>query len=341
MVDLSPPRHGGDLAAAIARFGGRADDWIDCSTGIAPEPYPLPAIPATVWQRLPDSDADLLRAAGNYYDCDQLLALPGSQAAIGGLPRLRARSRVGIVGPTYAEHGWQWRQHGHDVRELALQQVDAALAQLDVLIVVNPDNPTGRQLPAAQLLEWCRQLAPRGGWLIVDEAFADATPQHSLLPQIGQAGLMVLRSVGKFFGLAGMRLGFIATGPAVRETMQKQLGPWPVSGLAQWAGTLALADHAWQQQQRQRLSDASRWLQATLTEAGLPPAGTLPLLHWCPAPQALHWHTALARQRIWCRYFDQLQALRFGPVAAMQQTEFRRRLLAAADLMTTEHRISQ
>lgn len=335
MAELMPPQHGGNLAAAIDRFGGEPDDWIDCSTGIAPDHYPLPPVPASVWQRLPDAAAELLRAARDYYGCDQLLALPGSQAAIGGLPRLRPRSRVGIVGPTYAEHGWQWQLHGHQVDLLTPDEIDAALARLDVLVVVNPDNPTARQLPATQLLQWRQYLAARGGWLIVDEAFADCLPQQSLLPHVGQPGLTVLRSLGKFFGLAGVRLGFIAAEPAVLAALRMQLGPWPVSSVAQWAGQLALADRAWQQQQLQRLDCASQWLQQALTGAGIPPAATQPLLHWCPTPLAHDWQQALARQHIWSRCFDTPQALRFGPVAAARQTEFQRRLQLAAAQMTT------
>lgn len=329
MAVLSPPRHGGDLQRAMASYGGLASDWLDCSSGISPYPYPLPPVPREVWQRLPEHDETLLAAAHAYYGTRQLLALPGSQAAIALLPQLRGPSRVGVVTPAYAEHAWQWRQAGHQVIELAAETVDDQLPTLDVLVLVNPNNPTALQLPAQQLLAWQATLAGRGGWLVVDEAFADLDDGHSLLPHVGLPGLVVLRSVGKFFGLAGIRLGFAASEPRLLSALRARLGPWAVSAPAQWAGSLALQDQAWQAGQRQRLQDDSRWLADALTDAGLPPARQLPLLHWCPTPQAAAWQAALAREWLWCRRFTEPAGLRFGLVAQHQRTQFLRRLSAA------------
>lgn len=329
MPQLTPPRHGGDLQRAVTEFGGTPNDWIDCSTGIAPEGYPLPDVPASVWQRLPEPDPALLAAAAQYYGTPQLLATPGSQAAIALLPTLRRPGRVGVVGTSYAEHAWQWRRHGHSVVELAPEDIDAAIERLQVLVLVNPNNPTGHRWPAPQLLDWRARLAARGGWLVVDEAFADCDPTHSLMPYAEHPGLIVLRSLGKFFGLAGVRLGFVAAEPATRDALQEALGPWAVSGPAQWAGRLALADTAWQAAQRERLAADSLWLAATLSNAGLAVAAALPLLHWAPTPQAAAWQQALARQQVWCRRFDAPSALRFGPVPAWRRDEFARRLDAA------------
>ncbi|MGL4605777.1 MAG: threonine-phosphate decarboxylase CobD [Iodobacter sp.] len=323
---ISQPQHGGDLQRAMARYGG--GDWIDCSSGIAPWAYPLPAVPEAVWQRLPDQDDALLQAAQTYYGCDLLLPVAGSQAAIALLPKLRPSSRVGIVSPAYAEHHWQWQQAGHQVSTIASDQVDAALAHFDVLVVVNPNNPSAEHLSAATLLGWHQQLAARGGWLIVDEAFADCATGQSLLPQAGQTGLIILRSLGKFFGLAGVRLGFVAAEASMLAQMAEALGPWPVSGPAQWAGIIALNDTPWQTAQQQRLLDNQEWMQQLLSGAGLAPAGSLPLLHWCPTPHAAAIHKALARQKIWCRLFDTATpGLRFGPVAESQQALFKTRLM--------------
>ncbi|WP_331984037.1 threonine-phosphate decarboxylase CobD [Chitinimonas sp.] len=332
---MNPPQHGGDLQRAMASYGGMASDWLDCSSGISPYPYPLPPVPREVWQRLPGQDETLLAAARAYYGTRQLLALPGSQAAIALLPQLRARSRVGVITPAYAEHAWQWRQAGHSVIELTADDVEAQLPGLDVLVLVNPNNPTALQHPAARLLAWQATLAERGGWLLVDEAFADLDGTHSLLPHIGLPGLVVLRSVGKFFGLAGIRLGFAAAEPTLLAALQTRLGPWTVSAPAQWAGSLALQDLAWQTTQRQRLQEDSRWLSATLTEAGLAPAGQLPLLYWCPTPHAAAWQAALAREWLWCRRFSEPAGLRFGLVAQHQRTLFLRRLSAARMVLSS------
>ncbi|GAB3262600.1 threonine-phosphate decarboxylase [Chitinimonas naiadis] len=337
MAGLSP-QHGGDLQRAIAAYGGTAEDWLDCSSGIAPYAYPLPAVPTAIWQRLPEQDATLLSAAAGYYGTDQLLALPGSQAAISLLPQLRRPGgRVAVIAPAYAEHAWQWQQHGHAVLQLAPEAVDAQLPMLDVLVVVNPNNPSARQLPAQQLLAWREQLATRGGWLIVDEAFADIAPAQSLLPHIGLPGLIILRSVGKFFGLAGIRLGFAAAETAVLRALQLRLGPWAVSAPAQWAGALALADSAWQQQQQARLQADSHWLLQILAEAGLPSDAHIPLLHWCPTGLASEWQAALARQRIWSRRFDGLAGLRLGLPDRQRHPLFKQRLLAASAAMRKAH----
>lgn len=343
MADLNPPPpHGGDLQRAIAQYGGTAADWLDCSSGIAPTPYPLPPVPAAVWQRLPDGDAALLAAARAYYGNDTLLAVPGSQAAIALLPQLRAPGRVAVLAPSYAEHAWQWREHGHAVQALDAAALDAQLEQFEVLVLVNPNNPTGARFSAAQLLDWHARLARRGGWLLVDEAFADAEPEHSVMAAAGQPGLIVLRSLGKFFGLAGLRLGFVAAEAGLLAALQRRLGPWAVSAPAQWAGSLALADQAWQQAQRQSLHAASADLARRLRAAGLAPAASLALLHWCPTEAAPAWQAALAAQRLWCRRFDAPAGLRFGLPPPQRYDEFSRRLaLAGAALQAKENHESR
>jgi cobalamin biosynthesis protein CobC len=328
---VNQPQHGGDLQRAVSLYGGEITDWIDCSSGIAPWAYPLPAVPDHIWQRLPDQDQALLLAAQNYYGCEQLLALAGSQVGIALLPKLRPACRVAIISPSYAEHHWQWQQAGHEVSAISHAQVDECLenSSIDVLIVVNPNNPSGQQISAATLLDWHNRLAARGGCLIVDEAFADCAPAESLLPHAGKTGLIILRSIGKFFGLAGIRLGFIASEKQLLEEIKQTLGPWHISGPAQWAGQIALSDTAWQAAQQQRLLANQAWMIATLSEAGLAPSGSLPLLHWCPRPDAKALHRQLAKQKIWCRLFDHHQGLRFGPVAEHQQALFKTRLMAA------------
>ncbi len=321
---LQAPQHGGDLARAIQQFGGPADTWIDCSTGIAPQSYPLGDVPMSVWQSLPDRQDELLRTASLYYGCSasHLLALAGSQAAIQALPALRTRSRVGILAPSYAEHAWCWQQHGHVVIGLEADQIEAHLHHLDVLIVVNPNNPTGKQYPAAQLKQWHKQLQRHDGWLIVDEAFADLDPQHSLMPDVGMGGLIVLRSVGKFFGLAGLRLGFAGLEGRLKHQLQRRLGLWSVSGIAEWVGPQIFVDQVWQDQQRERIQMAHQWMSTTLKQVGLSNRSPHPMLHWCPHPRAFALQRALAEQHIWCRLLEYPSALRFGLIQPQQQAKF-------------------
>lgn len=320
------PQHGGDLDRAIELWGGSRGDWIDCSASIAPRPYLLPPVPEKIWRELPHDDARLLAAARRYYGCKHLIATPGSQAAIQILPVLREPSRVAVVSPTYAEHTWRWQQAGHSVSEIHPDEVARRLDEFDVLIVVNPNNPTGRIWPRSTLRQWHDELARRGGWLIVDEAFADAAPAESLIEEAGCSGLIILRSLGKFFGLAGLRLGFMAAELSLLYRMSSLLGPWSISAPAQWAGTLALTDHEWQTKQAALLVENAHWLAQTLAHFGLPAASSLPLLCWCPTPRAAEWQARLAEQHIWCRRFA--DGLRFGPVGAVN--EFMRRIEIAA-----------
>jgi len=165
--------HGGKLLSAAARYGIEQDHWLDLSTGINPAGWPVPAIPDAVWQRLPETEDGLLEAAAAYYGCSDILPVAGSQAAIQALPRLRAACRVGVPHPAYAEHAHAWRAAGHAVVEWdAGHNIDA----LDVLVLVHPNNPGGQTYTRAELLDWHARLAARGGWLVVDEAFIDATP---------------------------------------------------------------------------------------------------------------------------------------------------------------------
>ena len=310
------PEHGGNLLEAARRYAIPAVDWLDLSTGINPHAYPVPSVAAEHWQRLPQADDGLLGAARDYYGTAQLIACAGSQQAIQLLPTLRQPSRVGVISPGYNEHAHRWQRAGHQVIALAPEQLDTQLDHLDVLVVINPNNPTGHRFAPAQLLAWHRQLQPRGGWLVVVEAFIDATPEQSLATQSGRPGLIVLRSIGKFFGLPGLRGGFVLGEADLLARLAEAIGPWAVSGPAREVSRLALQDRAWQQQMRRWLPGASERLAGLLTASGLAPAGRTALFAWSPHPQAAELQDRLARQGIWTRYFaavrGELPSLRFG-----------------------------
>ncbi|QOY95167.1 threonine-phosphate decarboxylase [Massilia sp. UMI-21] len=292
--------HGGKLREA-ARLYGR-DDWLDLSTGINPLGYPAPALPADAWHRLPEPDPALVAAACACYGAPDLLPVAGTQAAIQALPRLRAPSRVTVSAPSYAEHAHAWGKHGHRLRLAAHAGLEAAIDSSDVVVVVNPNNPTGAAIAPGRLLDWAVRLAPRGGWLVVDEAFGDTDPALSVAAHTAQPGLIVLRSVGKFFGLAGLRLGFVGAEAATLQALADLLGPWAVSGPAQTVALQALRDTAWQRASFARLQLAGRRMRSLLEAHGIRATGT-PLFHWWPEAQPEAFHTHLARQGIWCRLF--------------------------------------
>lgn len=304
--------HGGQIRQAALRYGILPEDWLDLSTGINPLGWPLPAIPPECWRRLPEPDDGLELAARGYYGCASLLAVAGSQAAIRALPDLRSPCRVGVLAPTYAEHALAWTRGGHHVESLASAEIEDRLDRLDVLVLVNPNNPTGTRFAPEMLLAWHRRLAARGGWLIVDEAFMDATPEDSLAPHAGAEGLVVLRSLGKLFGLAGARVGFVLAWPELLVRLNETLGPWPVAHPARHVARLALADETWQVDERLRLTRESTRLNELLGRHGLPPAGGTALFQWVKCERALAVRDGLAQKGILVRCFDSSLGLRFG-----------------------------
>jgi len=304
--------HGGALRAAAVRYHIPLSDWLDVSTGINPRSWPVPPIPATVWQRLPEAEDGLEKAAAAYYGTSHLLPVAGSQAAIQALPLLREPGPVGVLHPGYAEHTHAWQRAGHEVEALATEALNEAVDRLDTLVLIHPNNPTGQRFEPATLLDWRARLAARGGWLVLDEAFMDATPEDSLAGQIGLPGLIVLRSLGKFFGLAGARVGFTLAEPVVLGRLREALGPWTVSGPARWVAAQALQDRAWQEQMRVELLRSGKRLADLLKRQGLPVAGGAGLFQWVPLPEAAFWQEALARRGILVRRFTDPPGLRFG-----------------------------
>ena len=302
--------HGGNLRDAARR--NKRDDWIDLSTGINPHGYPAPAPSSAAWHRLPEPDPALLAAACAYYRAPQLLPVAGTQAAIQALPRLRAPSRVAVSAPSYAEHAHHWGLHGHTRTLVPYAALEAAVDVNDVVVVVNPNNPTGATIAPEVLLAWAARLHARGGWLVVDEAFGDTAAALSVATHAAQPGLIVLRSVGKFFGLAGLRLGFVAAHEHILRDLADMLGPWTISGPAQEIALRALEDTRWQKDTRAWLRHAGYRMTQLLATHGITSSGT-PLFRWWPeaAPEAFHEH--MAARGIWCRLFvDAARGIRVG-----------------------------
>lgn len=312
----SPLHHGGDLARVMAAPGAYCGRWLDLSTGINPWPYPVGELHQSLWARLPGSAAEgLLREkAALYYratDPECVAAAPGSQALIQWLPRLRAFSRVAVLGPTYGEHAAAWSAAGHELATVTAP--DALTADWDVSVVTNPNNPDGRRLAPGWLLSIAEALARRQGWLVVDEAFADLEPALSLAPETARPGLIVLRSFGKFFGLAGLRLGFALAAPPLAARLRAALGPWAVSGPAAAIAAAAFADDYWIESTRARLAAAAGRLDALLGEACLRTVGGTTLFRQVETPHAEMVRARLLGHGIYVRDFPEQPAwLRFG-----------------------------
>ena len=285
----APRDHGGGLDAAIATFGGKRADWLDLSTGINPVPYPLPTIPAAAWTALPDRDAterlvQLARAFWNIPAAASVLAVPGASAAIALLPRLVTPGRVAIPGPTYNEHGAAFRAAGWTLAD------DAR----DAIVAVHPNNPDGILWQAEEL------ACP---FTIIDESFCDVAPSASLIRLAARPGTIVLKSFGKFWGHAGLRLGFAIGDPAIIADLAEALGPWPVSGPALAIGAEALADPQWADETCARLAADARRLDDLLLSKGALVQGGTTLFRLYQVEDAAAAQAHLARHRIWSRVF--------------------------------------
>lgn len=301
--------HGGRLRRAAKAYGIPLADWLDLSTGINPQGYPVPPVPSSAWLRLPEDDDGLEAAAAQYYGSAELLPVAGSQAAIQALPAVLPGERVSVLAPAYAEHAQAWR--ARHAQAVSAEAMEAAVARSDIVVLVQPNNPTGVHFGRERLLDWHARLARRGGWLVVDEAFIDTEPEYSLVPRAGTDGLVVLRSLGKFFGLAGARVGFVFAPAAVRTALAERLGPWTLAGPARWAACHALDDRAWQARTRSALQAAGTRLHALLAAHGLPACGPA-LFKLVLTPDADRLQAAFARRGILLRRFEAPQGLRFG-----------------------------
>lgn len=329
----SRPHHGGRLRDAARQYGIALGTWLDLSTGINPQPYPASKIPASSWLRLPEDNDGLQTAAAAYYGCDDAHILPvaGSQAAIQALPHVLPGNRVSILGATYAEHAWAW--HTRQASVVGCEDLEQAADTSDIVIVVNPDNPTGRIIEPKRMEAAHARLASRGGWLLVDEAFMDTTPEASMAANAGHPALVVLRSLGKFFGLAGARVGFVLAPAELNRQLAQILGPWTIAGPSRLVARCALTDTEWQGRTRDALRRASTRLSALLRECGLGAPSGCALFQQITTNKAANWTERLARQGILVRCFDNPDRIRFGLPACEHEWQ---RLEAALRRITEE-----
>ncbi|MEM6635953.1 MAG: threonine-phosphate decarboxylase [Pseudomonadota bacterium] len=283
--------HGGGLDAARARFGGRTEDWIDLSTGINPHAYPLPPFALTDWTRLPDQNAVavLETTARRFWavpDAAAVLPVPGLSAAIARIPALVPAARVRIAQPTYNEYAAAFSQAGWRIAERGAA---------DAVVLVHPNNPTGAY------------HGPNDGGpadlYIIDESFCDLSPDKSLIAMSSNPGTIVLKSFGKFWGLAGLRLGFAIGDPVLLATLSQLLGPWAVSGPALRAGDAALSDPNWATSARTRLAEEAEQLDTLASHAGALLSGGTSLFRLYEFASAKDVYDRLAHARILCRIF--------------------------------------
>ena len=340
--------HGGNLDFAIKRYNIPKEQWIDLSTGISPWAYPITDLPDNVWQELPPSNNELITIAATYYGVNpgSITATPGSQLAIRLIPQLFEPANVAIPSLGYKEHAISWQTANHqtinynNTTEL-IELISNKLVQHVVLI--NPNNPSGEKID----LDTLKKIIPQvDGACIIDEAFVDfydtdeINSATKLLCQNESDNLIILRSVGKFFGLAGIRLGFAIGSHPELLTLRALLDPWSISHVSQTIGIQALQDSPWQQQQRNKIKQQQDAFQIVLddllnshlkhfsmTETGLFNSV------FAEKSKLKELHHQLAKQAIWTRLGnknDQPSWLRFGLTKDIAEFEKRTHSLSHA-----------
>lgn len=330
-------KHGGNIEAAVIKYGIEKNNWLDLSTGLNPMPWKtnLP-IPDDYYQTLPQPDVAFYSIACRYYKAQNLLAVAGSQAAIQAIPRLLANKKVALPVPGYEEHLYHWQQNKHQCLTYNPDSVNlvdwVAEHQPDVVVVINPNNPSCKLHTKNELLSVLSMMEKQNGLLIIDEAFLDTQPNLSLL-HVESKHLIVLRSLGKFFGLPGIRMGFVKASEQWRNRLEEYLGAWPLNGPSLWIATQCLADLDWQLQAQEKLKISSQQ-QLNFLEQSLP-------FEWASTDFFMSFHTTLelahyiqdfyAREGILVRLVDLTSTednheaiIRFGLCAEQAKKHFER-----------------
>ena len=320
--------HGGRLCVARALYPHAPEPWVDLSTGINPEAYPAPPASAAARGRLPTLEEirALETAAGNAFGFsdadpvaagDRIAAAAGSEAVLRLMPYALCAEAAVVVGPTYSSHATAWR-HARDTDvslDVAVRFAESMPAR-SVVTLVNPNNPDGAVMRREELLQLHDIITSRDGYLVVDEAFADVEPGCSVAAVAGSTRyprLVVLRSFGKFYGLAGVRLGFVIAAPTIITRLRELLGDWPVSADAIAAGLAAYADDAWADRTRERLAQTAHRLDDLLISNGLEIIGGTSLFRLACCNDAPARFEQLLRAGILARPFDRDPTLlRFG-----------------------------
>lgn len=329
---MSQLYHGGALDKAIAQYGGEVQNWLDLSTGINPYHYPIKGISLKSYTQLPQQAdlAKLIDVARHAYNCEkgEVLVGNGTQILIENLPKIFAKSTIAILAPTYEEHAKNWQKNGHKV--VLTDDIETAKTA-DHLLIVNPNNPTGKLFTRAELMALHAYFAKKNGYLIVDEAFIDCQPEFSLAGKAGIENLIILRSFGKFYGLAGVRIGFLLSSKNIVARMQAGFGLWGIAGCSMQLATKALLDDVWQQKMCLTLQVEMQEMQEILLQNGFKTIGSTALFCLVKMPNtaisAYKYYEKLCESHILSRKFEADDTiLRFGLVEDVSKNKFQARL---------------
>ncbi|MGB0495833.1 MAG: threonine-phosphate decarboxylase CobD [Kangiellaceae bacterium] len=321
-TDSSDLVHGGQLQKQAKKYNIPAENWLDLSTGISPYSYPVQTIPSSMWRRLPEFSDSLLKAVKQYYGSSKFVACAGSQAAIQAIPQVWKQvlkfsatrpAKIWLPKVGYKEHQKHWISNGFSITHYVELPNASDLEENSVVVVINPNNPSGAVYDSKILLELANTLAKKNGLLIIDEAFIDSNLSLSIATKASHfKNLIILRSIGKFFGLAGIRLGFAFANDTWLKQLKVKLGEWPISGPSLYIAEKALSDSSWQSAQRFRLDKQSMALHSLLRRVFNLNSKGCNLFRTINLANATEIFESLCKQAVYVRLTDDKKSLRFG-----------------------------
>ena len=315
--------HGGDIDLAIKKYGGEREDWIDLSTGINGTSYPWQQSIKFELRNLPSNKllVNLERAASAAYkvaENTETAAVSGAQQIISLLPIcLKSYNSVAILGPTYNEYEKAFKSSG--IKAQTVSEV-SKLSSSDIAIIVNPNNPTGKVI-AEEILD---DLSKKVRILIIDESFKTFSSRRIQKFE----NVIQINSLGKFFGLAGVRLGFVSGPSDFIKSVRRMLGPWPISSIAAEIGTIALNDNTWISEMEKILLEGSNVLHKACSTKNWKLVGKTNLFHTYATSSSLEVEKQFAAHYIWIRTFDYSETwVRLGiPTSKYEWTRVRQAL---------------
>ena len=296
--------HGGNLDKAISFYGGKESEWIDLSTGINPNSYPIPKLSISDWRSLPTKteikDLESIIKSKQKIS-SEIIMVPGAQMAINFLPFLLKGegTEVRILTPTYNEYNYCFTNTGFKVNSC---QKFNQLFNSDIAIIVNPNNPDGKIYEINELFELSKSVKI----LIVDESFIDSVECDSIVNQLNEdvSNIIVIRSFGKFFGLAGLRLGYVFSGKEIIRKFKRFFGPWQISKMSVKIATIAFSDDVWIKKTKNNLNEKANAIDNLMKKINWKITGGTNLFRLYSTSNSDLAQKLLAEKFIWSRKFS-------------------------------------
>ena len=253
--------HGGNIYYYSEKYGIPPERILDFSASINPLGAPKAALKAIkdalpMLANYPDPSVGELKeavSAETGVGFESILAGNGSTELIYLFPRYFRPKTALVLAPTFSDYSRALALSGCAVRHFGLREADGfvpdmarlekAAAGADLVVLCNPNNPTGTLLERDALSRLAGTLVGAGKQVVIDEAFIEYAPGESLIREAAKRrGLIVLRNFTKFYGMPGLRLGYLCAHPSLVKKLDEAKEPWSVNTLAVKAAVAALSD---------------------------------------------------------------------------------------------------